>query len=110
VTPTPLPDLRGTLPSVGSTPTVNREQAETVTETPHNFDTPAAAASMTSYTDPALEVREAQDRGVALHLGGEPPPGDKDDDDDGEEGTRWWLWVLLIVGVLVIKSWLGKKQ
>jgi hypothetical protein len=113
LTPTPIPtnlDLRGTLgPVGGSTPTVNRDQAEPATDMPQTFNQPTASKSATAYVEPALEVYDAQARGVALHLGGNPPPGEQDDDGEGEEGSKWWLWVLLVVGVLVLKSWLGKK-
>jgi hypothetical protein len=107
-TTTPTVDLRGTLGTVGgSTPTINANR----NESGGNLATSGRVSQLVStYADPAMEVREAQDRGVALHLGGEPPPPDKDKDDDQEEGNKWWLWLLLVIGVLVVSSWMRKGK
>jgi hypothetical protein len=107
-TTAPTVDLRGTLDSAGgAAPAANT----TSSDSDHSADTYGAVThAVTTYTDPALEVREAQDRGVALHPGGQPPAKDKDDDDDDGEGMPWWLWLLIVVGVLVAGSWLRRGK
>ncbi len=109
-TTTPTVDLRGTLANPGgSTPTVRESQAE-----PADVDFTGlhrTTEPTTTYADAAAEARDAQTRGVALHPGGQPPPKDKDDDDDEqEEGNNWWLWVLLVIGALVVSSWMRKGR
>ncbi len=108
-TTTPAVDLRGTLPNTGGTPTVRENAAE---PSDVDFNAPRRISEpATTYADPEAEARDAQARGVALHLGGQPPPNDKDDDeDDQEEGSNWWLWVLLVIGVLVVSSWMRKGK
>ena len=100
--------MRGTLPSTGGTPAVRESPAE-----PSDVDFTAPARVMepaTIYADPAAEARAAQARGVALYPGGQPPPKEKDDNDDQEEGSHWWLWVLLVIGALVVNSWMRKGR
>jgi len=109
--PVPIGELRGTLTPLGgsmthsSTPKIMQKtsEGETVSDTPQVVSEP-------SISDPAAEVREAQARGVSLHLGGEPPHGDRDDDEDEtEEGTNWWLWLLLAAAVVLISAQMRKR-